>query len=1267
LVIKNILRALLLLVALTGPGCFSAFAQQTGKIIGTVIDADTKEPVPFANVKFYSGGALKGGALCDINGNYSGSPLSPGVYSMEVSSAGYRKYVLPGINVGAEDLKRINAAILQTVSTTKEVVITTYKEPLIGIKGGETQKITAEQIKNIPTRNPQDMVATFSNVTSADYGRGLNVRGNRSGDNAVFVNGVRQFGTSLPPAESIQELSLITGGIPAQYGDALGGIISVTTKSAAKKFNVGVQGETSSLFDKYNYNFVGLNGSGPILTKTTIEGPDTTTRTILGFFGAVQYTSNADGAPSAIPIYRAKSSTLDALRAKPLTRFSDSYTNSANYLKSDAFEEIKARPNMGDQTIQGNLSLDFQPQENIMITLGGNYNHITNRLGPSEDNGGDGSPNPNSYQNLFNFANNGKRVDQNYNGFLRFRQAFNNSGIGDTGSLLKNVYYQVQYDYSRRKVESYDPRFYDRLNEINYVGKFAIDKEDILYPEQAPAFELPSTTVDANGNVTTTPIVINTTDETKFQLMGQPQGLSFTPSSINPDLAAINKQIFEENNIVSDLQLLGLTGFLNGGGGNDFGYFYPTLGKAQTGYSKSLSQQHRVSLQAGAEIKNHNIKVGFEFEQRIISSYNTIGSLYSRSRQQLNAQFVPGLNTTVLERSLIANDDPANPDMDTLVKVYTSAFVNPFTKQNGLYPGQTTFDRNFRAKNGIPDNENILLDSYGPNTFSINDFGVSDILDNGNSPLSLWQGYTPYGKVAGKSSFFDFFKDTVNRPVDAFRPIYYAGFIEDKFVINDLVLSLGLRIDAFDANMPVLKDKYTLTRLTTAQEFYKGAGVAQPSSVGNDWAVYVDKPATNFNGSNYSEYQVVGYRNGDTWYDANGFETSNPASLERNGTVNPFFDMVNRNDEAYLKSLQRSTGITLDAYRDFKPQINFMPRISFSFPLNETALFFAHYDVLTQRPLGVDGGGGIQQNYASPVDYYSLAVGNGGFINNPNLKPQKKIDYALGFQQAITQSSAIKFSAFYSEIKDLIQVINVNYAYPVRYQTSGNQDFSVVKGLSLEYDLRKSENFTASASYTLSFAEGSASSFAGALLNTSTPNLKNTTPLNYDQRHAVKLNFDYRLNSKQGPMMFGVYPLENVGLNATFYTGSGTPYTQDGSQWGGKTQVRGSINGARLPWNNRTSVRIDKSFSLDAGAGRKHSINIYFYVQNLFNAQNVLGVYTRTGSATDDGYLVSAYGQNNAKRAIDPDSYAMFYNMAIMNPDNISLPRRFRIGASYNF
>jgi len=1261
----------MLMVALIGPGCFTAFAQQTGKIIGTVKDKDTKEPVPFANIKIFSGGSLRGGATAGVNGEFSSSPLNPGVYSIEVSSVGYQKVTIQPVNIGAEDIKRINPELVSMTSTTKAVEIVAYKEPIIGINNGQRQKLDAGAIAKIPTRNPQDMVATFSNVTSADYGRGLNVRGNRSSDNAVFINGVRQFGTSLPPAEAIQELSLITGGIPAQYGDALGGIISVTTKSAAKRFSIGVQGETSSFFDQYNYNFVGLNASGPIYSKKEIVGTDTSNRTIVGFFGAIQFTSNSDSRPSAIPIYKAKESTLNSLRNKPLTRFSDSYTNSANLLKSDAFEQIKARPNFADQTVQTNLSIDIQPTENIMITYGSNFNFLANRLGPNESNGGDGSPNPNSYQNLFNFGNNGQQLDVNLNTFLRFRQSFN-SGINDTGSLLKNVYYQLQADYTQRNILSYDPRYEDRVNEINYVGKFGIKTQNLRWPIQAPPRVLYEAIADPDGSVNVKERPYASTSNRVIEFQNEPQGISFEASNLNPDLSAINKQIFAENDIAFDGQLLDFSGFFNGAGGSgisDYGYFYPSLGKAQTGYSKSMDQQYRFSFQAAAEIKNHNLKIGAEFEQRIISEYNTIGSLYSRARQQLNGHQRSGTQGEVITevKSLIA--DPNDPNNgDSLIKVFRDPFVNPTNKQSdGRWQGQSVFDRNFRSKNGIEDNKSIFLDSYGPNTFGIRDFGVSDILDNGNSPLALWQGYTPYGDRIGRTSFFDFFKDTLNRPIDAFRPIYYAGFIEDKFILGDLILSLGLRVDAFDANMPVLKDKYTLTRLTTAQEYYKGAGLEKPNSVGNDWAVYVNQPSTNFTGSNYNEYEVVGYRNEDTWYDANGLETSNPASLERNGTVNPFFDVKNRGLDGTMEALQRSTGITLDAYKDFKPQYNFMPRISFSFPLNENALFYAHYDVLTQRPLGVDQNGGLQQNYASALDYYSLSIGNGGFINNPNLKPQKKIDYALGFQQALNKSSAIKFSAFYSEIKDLIQVINVNFAYPVRYQTSGNQDFSVVKGLSLEYDLRKSENFTASASYTLSFAEGSASSFAGALLNTSTPNLRNTTPLNFDQRHAVKLNFDYRLNAKEGPEMFGVYPLENVGLNATFYTGSGTPYTQDGSQWGGKTQVRGSINGARLPWNNRTSVRVDKSFNIKAGLKRNHSINVYLYVQNLFNAENILSVYTRTGSATDDGYLVSTFGQNISKRSIDPNAYAMFYNMAILNPDNISLPRRFRMGVSYNF
>lgn len=40
------------------------------------------------------------------------------------------------------------------------------------------------------------------------------------------------------------------------------------------------------------------------------------------------------------------------------------------------------------------------------------------------------------------------------------------------------------------------------------------------------------------------------------------------------------------------------------------------------------------------------------------------------------------------------------------------------------------------------------------------------------------------------------------------------------------------------------------------------------------------------------------------------------------------------------------------SFEDYKPQINWMPRLAFSFPISDEANFFANYDVLVQRPPG---------------------------------------------------------------------------------------------------------------------------------------------------------------------------------------------------------------------------------------------------------------------------------------------------------------------------
>ena len=48
-----------------------------------------------------------------------------------------------------------------------------------------------------------------------------------------MVDGVRVIGSLYVPINAIYELNIITGGIPANYGDVTGGIVEITTKGYA--------------------------------------------------------------------------------------------------------------------------------------------------------------------------------------------------------------------------------------------------------------------------------------------------------------------------------------------------------------------------------------------------------------------------------------------------------------------------------------------------------------------------------------------------------------------------------------------------------------------------------------------------------------------------------------------------------------------------------------------------------------------------------------------------------------------------------------------------------------------------------------------------------------------------------------------------------------------------------------------------------------------------------------------------------------------------
>ena len=114
-------------------------------------------------------------------------------------------------------------------------------------------------------------------------------------------------------------------------------------------------------------------------------------------------------------------------------------------------------------------------------------------------------------------------------------------------------------------------------------------------------------------------------------------------------------------------------------------------------------------------------------------------------------------------------------------------------------------------------------------------------------------------------------------------------------------------------------------------------------------------------------------------------------------------------------------------------------------------------------------------------------------------------------------------------------------------------------------------------------------------------------------------------------------------------------------------------NGSRLPWQYRVDAKIDKQFELKMGKKangekrRPYFLGVYLQVLNLFDARNIISVYSATGSATDDGYLSSAAAQNDINSKLSTDAYISQYKIAENNQGNYSLPRRIRLGLQIDF
>ena len=1206
---------------------------QSGSLEGKITDKNTGEPVPFANVVAKRNGNQIAGVTSDFDGNYTVKPLDPGTYDISVSFVGYGAVTLEGIVVSSNKITFRDVKISEGIDI-EEVVIKDEK-PLLDPDnlGGKT--VTSEEIKAMPTRSVASVAATAAGVYQSDEGSSLNVRGSRSEATDYYVDGIKVRGSLALPQSAIEQITVMSSGLSAMYGDATGGIISVTSKGPSNQLFGGAEIVSSHLFDDYNYGLLGFSLSGPIYKEIKEDGSKG--RAILGYFLAGEGRNIDDASPSAVGIWKIKDTSLNEYKENLFVAVPNQQSSSvgllsnATFLRADDFENVQAKQNTNSSGFSLSGKIDFKPTLKTNLSIGGAVNHTVN--------------NPFVYTySLLNWDNHAEEETNTWRVYTRFTQRFGSQeGDEESASTIKNAFYSISADYTKNDFERRNRNHGDKLFRYGHVGEFNTYKDKFFYFGEDTA----------SGRLG---FIHGAFIDTLMTFDGS--------NSSNPDLAAYTQQyydLFEENElqslsfggsrqrgVIRTANDLGELGLLNGDGPRSVYSLFYNYGDQYGSYGKQQLEQFSMKATGSADIKDHAIQFGFEYEKRTDRSWFTApNSLWGLGRQLANFH--------------IQELDLANPYI-----IENGTFDTIYYDRLNNKEAQSRFDWSLREKFNIGETEYIDIDSFDPDALSIDMFSADELNENG---LVAYYGYDYKGDLlTSSSSIEDFFYERVDRDGDgveddfvrnisAFEPIYTAGYVQDKFAFDDLIFNIGVRIDRFDANQSVLSDPYSLYQTYTAgssADLLTTGDYVKPTSIGGDYVVYVNDLE--------NPTEVVGYRNGENWFDQNGELIIDPKSIAQastTGQITPY--LVNPED-------------SIPVFSDYDPETVFSPRISFSFPISDEAQFFAHYDVVTQRP--------PSGNRIEPIDYLYIEDRVGALINNPNLKAEKTVDFELGFAQTLNLKSSLTLSAFYRELRDMIQIVKTNYSYPVSYLTYGNIDFGTVKGMSASYDMRRSGNVKLSANYTLQFADGTGSSSSSglSLVNTGQPNLRTTIPLSYDQRHAFNVSMDYRYGSGKdytGPVLFKKQVFANAGANFVVIAGSGTPYSRQSNitqeaAFGinDRSTLEGSLNGSRLPWTVRINTKINKRFTLDVGQldnKRTLGLNVYLQVQNLLNTKNIRSVYRATGNPDDDGYLSDAAAQTDIQAQNDPQSFTDMYRIKINNPSNYSLPRLARLGIEINF
>lgn len=245
------------------------FAADFGRISGRVINTETGETLVGADV-IVEGTEL--GAATDENGEYTVLYVPVGTYRVVSSYISYDPYTFTNVIVNADQTTLLNFRLRPTVIEVQGITAVAER-PMVVISQTQTGRaVTSQEINRLPVTTINQVISLQAGVSQSILGTHL--RGGRTEEVTYYVDGIAakvpNFGwqAAFVPTVSVEEVSIVSGGFDAEYGDALSGVVNIFTKEGGTRHTGNIRWLTDEMFsgvDKlsYGYNLYDVNFGGP--------------------------------------------------------------------------------------------------------------------------------------------------------------------------------------------------------------------------------------------------------------------------------------------------------------------------------------------------------------------------------------------------------------------------------------------------------------------------------------------------------------------------------------------------------------------------------------------------------------------------------------------------------------------------------------------------------------------------------------------------------------------------------------------------------------------------------------------------------------------------------------------------------------------------------------------------------------------------------------------------------------------------------------------